>query len=376
MAARYHLRDLEEGTSYLHSIGSAPSQISGEVVRIGCAYQLSSTRTSFVAVQARDQAIHPYICVGLHPVFKPQRPTLGYASSTYYAGGAPMPIPFQTLKPTPSIFGSTASSTSKSFGCAPATGFGMARAKSSASSPHRPQPSAQLQTGFSPSSFVSFQPSAAQPKLPSAVKSSTATHQPTSPASFGLFDLNSAPTLPLPSFASSSQPKPPQPLMDLFALPTQALQPTLPMTAQDHLSSAQETTPWQQQQQLSNMFGDIADDGAHQHQPTSSPQQTTTEVLQALVCLQQFDGSFVANEDLCRICGLSPSVTHQLASTLGLDISIITTALAVSYFETRLATLQDDWQLVVNKGRKWLFRVLSGTPHTVGELVDRCGACL
>ncbi len=92
----------------------------------------------------------------------------------------------------------------------------------------------------------------------------------------GLFDLNSAPTLPLPSFASPSPPKPQQPLMDLFALPMQALQQTLPMTAQDHLSSAREATPWQQQQQLSNMFDDIADDGAHQHQPTFSPQPTTT----------------------------------------------------------------------------------------------------
>jgi hypothetical protein len=142
-----------------------------------------------VAVQARDHAIHPYICVGLHPVFKPPRPTMGYASSTYYAGGAPMPIPFQTLKPASGFFGSTASSTPQSFGCASATGFGMARAKSSASppriGPNQPQPSAQLQAGFGPSSFVSFQSSAAQPKHPSAVKSSTATHQPTAPASFG-----------------------------------------------------------------------------------------------------------------------------------------------------------------------------------------------
>ena len=53
LAARKLIRDLEDGTSYMHAGKTAPTddQIRDEIVRLGLTYNLASSHTSFVAVQ-------------------------------------------------------------------------------------------------------------------------------------------------------------------------------------------------------------------------------------------------------------------------------------------------------------------------------------
>ena len=61
--ARAALRDLEEGRSALHDRRGSLQERAGkdrvqaEIVRLGAAYGLVSSRTSFVAVEHRDQPV-------------------------------------------------------------------------------------------------------------------------------------------------------------------------------------------------------------------------------------------------------------------------------------------------------------------------------
>ncbi|KNC51829.1 von Willebrand domain-containing protein [Thecamonas trahens ATCC 50062] len=54
LAARALIRDLEEGSSYMHATGANTAAIDAEIVRLGTAFSLASTKTSFVAVEIRS----------------------------------------------------------------------------------------------------------------------------------------------------------------------------------------------------------------------------------------------------------------------------------------------------------------------------------
>ena len=56
LAARALIRDLEEGSSYMHATAAGSAAISAEIVRLGTAFGLASTKTSFVAVEHRSDA--------------------------------------------------------------------------------------------------------------------------------------------------------------------------------------------------------------------------------------------------------------------------------------------------------------------------------
>ena len=81
MAARYMIRDLEEGTSYLHSLKGTASvtsdTIKSEIVRLGVQHQLASKHTSFVAVQPHD----------------PSTTRVLYMGPVYIPAPAPVPVP-------------------------------------------------------------------------------------------------------------------------------------------------------------------------------------------------------------------------------------------------------------------------------------------
>ena len=53
LAARALIRDLEEGTSFMHTMARGDAAISAEIVRLGKAFQLASTKTSFIGVEKR-----------------------------------------------------------------------------------------------------------------------------------------------------------------------------------------------------------------------------------------------------------------------------------------------------------------------------------
>ena len=78
------------------------------------------------------------------------------------------------------------------------------------------------------------------------------------------------------------------------------------------------------------------------------------DALQTLVSLQDFDGSFELTARLASSIKVAMETIAQTAGAAGVSELIMATAFAVAYFETKLADLADDWQLVVMKARKWL----------------------
>ncbi len=123
--------------------------------------------------------------------------------------------------------------------------------------------------------------------------------------------------------------------------------------------------------------------------------------MQALVALQEFDGSFALQSQLCTPTGTTLHALQALVAELGLSADVVATAVAIAFFENKLAHLQDDWQLIVNKvhyisvlvsvrhhhhhaycvhssipqARKWLVKNIGGS-ITVGVLVERCASLL
>ena len=65
--------------------------------------------------------------------------------------------------------------------------------------------------------------------------------------------------------------------------------------------------------------------------------------------LQEFDGSFELSAQLLAIAGVAIDVVQTIAAELGVSETVVATALAILVFEDKLAQLQDDWKLIVNK---------------------------
>lgn len=59
LVAREAIRDLEEGASYLHFQHASAAAIKGEIIRLGLAYNLASTHTSFLAIEKRTKTPSP-----------------------------------------------------------------------------------------------------------------------------------------------------------------------------------------------------------------------------------------------------------------------------------------------------------------------------
>ena len=89
---------------------------------------------------------------------------------------------------------------------------------------------------------------------------------------------------------------------------------------------------------------------AHSH----SPYCAQLDLLARLVALQDFDGSFELSAALAGVVAVAVEAMRTAAASVGVAEGVLATAVAVLFFETKLAHLQDDWQLVVGKARKWL----------------------
>lgn len=107
----------------------------------------------------------------------------------------------------------------------------------------------------------------------------------------------------------------------------------------------------------------------------AKPKLSPEQALQALVALQEFDGSFALQSQLCTPTGTTLHALQALVAELALSADAVATAVAIAFFESKLAHLQDDWQLIVNKARKWLVKNIGGS-ITVGVLVERCASLL
>ena len=310
MAARALIRDLEEGTSYLHSLKGtqavSSTQVTKEIIALGVAHQLASKHTSFVAVQPHSTEVRQLY---MGPV-----DTISQDDSD----DADISTTLQSYRS-----GRTKQTARKSTG-------GMAPRKQLATSAARrsaPVNSPQNAVGYR--SMVtsrgrgSFQPSGSNDDQAHSAKRSRQS----------------------------------PPAVTIIALKTISSPPADDEILQDYCDDEDGVN-----------YCDDEDDVAYR--PTAPSVQaplTPHDLLRSLVLLQQFDGSFDAS--VVSVTGSDASTLAALAAELGVSVEAVATALAVAFFETKLAHLQDDWQLIVAKARKWLTKNI--TTISAQDLIAR-----
>eukprot|EP00053_Salpingoeca_punica_P017620 m.170064 g.170064 ORF g.170064 m.170064 type:complete len:931 (+) comp17248_c0_seq2:123-2915(+) len=310
LAARELIRDLEEGRSFMHKDGAAAheSAVKAEIVRLGVTYKLTSSQTSFVAVEPGTKTVVPLYYGPV--VFA--APAVVYASSSTSrvrrsaAGGAVvhsfgaggMPPPSAACRPA-------------SFAC------------SAAAAPPPPG-----RGGF----FGGFGSAAAAPKkkmsaVPMSMSSSGSSRRKESArmqceaeeckmavddeedADMGgaLFDsLCAAPSAPASSAVPASN------LFDAFTF--------APASA-----------------------------------PAPAPAgESPSSKLASIAMEQDFDGSFTVSPKLAKTMGVEMSVLEKAPACCKGDKTVWTAVLVLAFFSKRLASLQDDWTLLAKKARKWI----------------------
>jgi hypothetical protein len=102
--------------------------------------------------------------------------------------------------------------------------------------------------------------------------------------------------------------------------------------------------------------------------PPQNP-QTPQEVMHALISHQDFSGAFRFDQRVLGWLGVSMADFEGLKQKSGAAsqrddmATVLLTALAVVYFERRLAEFSDEWELVVEKARSWLEGVGADVAH-------------
>jgi hypothetical protein len=101
--------------------------------------------------------------------------------------------------------------------------------------------------------------------------------------------------------------------------------------------------------------------------------------MHALISHQDFSGAFRFDQRVLGWLGVSMADFEGLQQKSGAAsqrddmATVLLTALAVVYFERRLAEFSDEWELVVEKARSWLEGVGADVAHgfltAAGELV-------
>ena len=81
--------------------------------------------------------------------------------------------------------------------------------------------------------------------------------------------------------------------------------------------------------------------------------------LIALIDLQTFQGSWKWTSELVAITSANESSAQAAAA--GMSKEILATAIVIAFFETKLASSKDTWELVVEKARSWLEEQLGGS---------------
>ena len=93
----------------------------------------------------------------------------------------------------------------------------------------------------------------------------------------------------------------------------------------------------------------------------------------AIVSLQQFSGAWNLNEAFAKICGRSLSDLHSSLpaslSSLSDKDSVWATLLAVAILKHRHSSVEDEWELCVEKAMLWLKSCLESTSQSVEALL-------
>ncbi|KAK3949384.1 von Willebrand factor type A domain-containing protein [Pseudoneurospora amorphoporcata] len=101
---------------------------------------------------------------------------------------------------------------------------------------------------------------------------------------------------------------------------------------------------------------------------------TPLEPLEALVNLQQFDGSWSWSQQLLDILGQSQSTEERYGVSVP-NTNILATALVLAYLEVKLADEEDEWEILADKAREWLRSELASSGQqgllSVEEYVEK-----
>ena len=84
---------------------------------------------------------------------------------------------------------------------------------------------------------------------------------------------------------------------------------------------------------------------------TLMPVLTQEAQLTTLAALQKFDGSFTLSFELCSLAGADRDALVHLVHELGVTEGCVATAVALAFFDLRLGSLRQDWQLLAAKVR-------------------------
>ncbi|KXS19291.1 VIT-domain-containing protein [Gonapodya prolifera JEL478] len=382
MAAKRLVQDIEEGTSWLHAAGVVPDEtrVRKEVVRLSVAYGIASKYTSFVAVQVvgteeKATGRPQRVVVPTLPESNsmPMRPN--YVTGAMPALAAPPPPAYITSvmadmqaniqsvlsrgekvemleEKTQSLASSSASfakakkksSAGIKFPSIPSLGslFGGSAAPkpSKPSAPAAPAPLAPMMQQAPPPARYSM------PAPSVAPVSSSYGSQAYAPA-----PMASGPPPPPapPPFVVSAEP----PLLGYDGLPPP---PPAPGGMQPPAEFRRMSQPLAEQTVLADLDESEAGYVAPQRymkeeESVKLPESSITapeEILQLLVSIQSFNGSFPADERLFKISKASAS------PPAGRTREEWATAVATVIMERLLKDLKDEWELIRDKAIEWL----------------------
>ncbi|KAK1757730.1 von Willebrand factor type A domain-containing protein [Echria macrotheca] len=104
------------------------------------------------------------------------------------------------------------------------------------------------------------------------------------------------------------------------------------------------------------------------------PAVSRTDILEAIVALQDFSGSWPWSVELLGLLGLDEAGVAARAAQLGGVFSVgsteLATALVLGFLESKLTARKDEWEMLADKARDWLDGETRGAV-AAGEYVDK-----
>ena len=355
LTARALIRDLEEGSSWLHSanqnLGAIGAQVKAEIVRLGTTYSLVSKHTSFIAVEDRSLYLPP------PPPVSPSIQPVYYSYSNPSA-----PTSYSSPVSSPSVSYSAAYSKSYVSSAPPPSG-GFSGPPIGISAPLRPSP---LPSGASqmcappPRSAPMCETRMSNIQSISKEKCSSSSSRKSKKKECKkaevMFDSD--------CFSSQSEMMEEMMEEDHFSMAdiSCSLSSDLFSVSPMQMQSQPPPPSLQSQSLLPSL------------QPTSklSTNINKDSALQSIVMLQQFDGSFVLNQSLATILHLAESEIRQsipaVIDSLVNKADVWASILVVQYLSLLLPELQSSWELISDKIKSWLRSAVKSSGANLNDL--------
>lgn len=300
LGAKRLIQDLQESASYLHdpvtgelASGVHASEVTRELVRLGTTFQLSSTETSWIAIDPQTNVEVSQVVNTIVPQeFEEEKTRRAYAMpqmAQMLSSNMPMPMPASV--------GSTKSRSSGFFGFLSGVGASVAAAPA----------------------LFSRGAGAPAPPPPARFAAAPGGGARGGRGSISLAKKSKAPFI----VAEASAPEAPYDMMvDSFAM---------------------------DQDDACEKLVSGGEGGAVAQEELAGKGSNTRAIFTKLVSLQQFDGSWTDPSQVASTCGIALNPTPA-----GIDAQVWATMIAVAFLETRLGEFKDEWELIVDKARKWI----------------------